>query len=71
MNVIWEKDDHFEKMDSEMQKYDFQLDSLSKAINLGNNEDSRNYPFDLKGRSRLNDEAPDAGCYEWIKKEDE
>ena len=54
-----------------MQKYDFQLDSLSKAINLGNNEDSRNYPFDLKGRSRLNDEAPDAGCYEWIKKEDE
>lgn len=71
VEVLWKKDDNFTLLDNKKQRYDFQLDSISAAINIGLSEDARNYPLDLKGQSRLNDEAPDAGCYEWKKKEDE
>lgn len=65
VSVIWENDDHFKLLDNRTQTYDFRLDSLSKAINIGLLEDAQSYPIDLKGISRLNDEVPDAGCYEW------
>lgn len=64
-NVVWKKDDHFALINTDEQLYDFQPDSLSAAINIGLREDARNYPLDLKGVSRLEDEAPDAGCHEW------
>ncbi|NLE32942.1 MAG: hypothetical protein GX619_07965 [Bacteroidales bacterium] len=44
--------------------YDFRIDSLSPARNLGSRSVALEYPFDLAGRSRLADEAPDAGAYE-------
>lgn len=65
INVIWKKDDKFRLTDSRTQSYDFRPDSLSAAINLGSPEDARSCPTDLRGISRLSDEAPDAGCYEW------
>ena len=71
VNVVWEKDDLFKVIDQKRQTFDFRLDSLSKAINLGAIEDAQTYPLDLKGMMRLNDEAPDAGCYEWQPNETE
>jgi len=44
----------------------FELDSLSPAINAGLATYAIEYPFDLNGNSRLDDEAPDLGAYEWI-----
>lgn len=64
VNVIWEKDDNFLLMDNRTQEYSFNLDEKSKAINLGRKEDASAYPMDRNGKSRLQDAAPDAGCYE-------
>ena len=47
-------------------RYDFRLDSLSAAINIGSPEYALVYPFDRNGRIRLTDGQPDAGCYEWM-----
>lgn len=72
VNVVWKKDDNFQLIDNRgEQLFDFQLAPKSAAINIGLNEDARNYPFDLNGMPRTEDEAPDAGCYEWKIKEEE
>lgn len=44
----------------------FELDSLSPAIDAGLASYAIEIPFDLNGNSRLDDEAPDLGAYEWI-----
>jgi hypothetical protein len=46
----------------------FELDSLSPAIDAGLPVYSIEFPFDLNGNSRLDDDAPDLGSYEWIPK---
>ena len=46
----------------------FELDSLSPAIDAGLPAYAIDFPFDLNGNSRLDDEAPDLGSYEWIPK---
>jgi hypothetical protein len=46
----------------------FELDSLSPAINAGLPAYAIEFPFDLNGNSRLDDDAPDLGSYEWIPK---
>ena len=65
-NIIWKKDDNFILMDSRTQEYNFDLTADSEAINTGDIEAAQRFPVDLKGRLRLADEAPDAGCYEWV-----
>ncbi len=45
--------------------YDFVLDSVSPARGIADSTVSSFYPLDRLGRSRLSDEHPDAGCYEW------
>ena len=47
-----------------LSKYNFNLGEKSKAINWGRKEDASAYPIDRNGHSRLQDAAPDAGCYE-------
>lgn len=47
-------------------EYDFQLDSLSPAINAGKLEYGKLVPADFNGISRLDDKAPDLGAYEYI-----
>ncbi|SHI60482.1 hypothetical protein SAMN05444350_104150 [Bacteroides stercorirosoris] len=64
VRVIWEKDDNFLLMDNRTQEYNFNLNENSKAISLGKKEDASAYPTDRNGKSRLQDKAPNAGCYE-------
>lgn len=45
-------------------KYNFELDTLSKAKDTANKTISKLYPFDLKGRDRLSDGGPDIGALE-------
>jgi hypothetical protein len=44
----------------------YELDSLSPAIDAGLPGHAVEFPFDLNGKSRLDDVAPDLGAYEWI-----
>ena len=44
----------------------FELDSLSPAIDAGLPAYAIEFPFDLNGNSRLDDDAPDLGSYEWF-----
>jgi hypothetical protein len=44
----------------------YELDTLSGAIDGGLPAHAIEFPFDLKGESRLGDEAPDLGAYERI-----
>ena len=67
-NIIWEASDstvaqnkNFKKIDTENLRYDFKLDSLSKAINAGDIDTSLG--IDLNGKKR--DGKPDMGCYEY------
>lgn len=71
VNVTWEKDDNFQLLDKQgEQLFDFQLTPKSAAINIGLSDDAKNFPYDLKGMPRTEDEAPDAGCYEWKEKKE-
>ena len=76
-NTIWDekeddkgkslaKDKNFLYIGKEDFDYDFRIDSLSAAVNLGAPEYAKQYPLDRNGRDRLNDGGPDVGCYEWM-----
>ena len=54
---------HFVRIDTDKLRYDFRLDSTSKAINAASTETS--YPTDRDGKMR--DERPDIGAYEYEK----
>ncbi|MDR1436614.1 MAG: hypothetical protein LBI65_00700 [Candidatus Symbiothrix sp.] len=45
--------------------YDFRLDSISPARNIANPKYARRLPIDINGISRLSDEGPDIGGYEY------
>lgn len=62
------RDKNFKVFDVKNYLYDFTLDSVSPARNIGMLEWARLYPFDLKGVSRFLDDGPDAGCYEYFSK---
>lgn len=69
---IWKEAPKFEDENKESNShYSFALDSLSPAINKANPTYSQTLRYDIKGISRLSDDGPDIGCYEWVKKEDE
>lgn len=69
-NVIWELPEdtvgtgekHFKKIDINLIKYDFRLDSVSTAI--GKAMPLSDLPFDRLGIRR--DDKPDIGCYEYV-----
>ncbi|MFW5658183.1 MAG: hypothetical protein ACOCYF_01925 [Bacteroidota bacterium] len=48
------------------EEYDFQLDTLSVLQNIGSPVYGKLFPSDLKGDSRITDEAPDLGAYERV-----
>ncbi|MEG2150892.1 MAG: hypothetical protein RRY36_06705 [Bacteroidaceae bacterium] len=62
---IWKREDKFLYIGKTDFDYDFRLDTLSAAIDISKVEDAQSYPLDLRGRNRLADKSPDAGCYEW------
>lgn len=70
-NEVWkgtQYDPHF------IDPYDnlnYQLDSLSEAIDKGSLLYARRVPVDLLNQDRLSDSAPDLGAYEYIRSEDD
>lgn len=45
--------------------YNYELSDKSPAINKASKEYATILPYDIRGKSRLHDTAPDIGCYEW------
>lgn len=68
LNCKYASDAKFLKLGYEVNKYqfDFRLDSISPARNIGSTTYSTIYPNDLNGISRTLDNKPDAGAYEWF-----
>lgn len=60
------REKNFKLFDTENFLYDFTPDSLSLIRNMADTALARRLPFDRLGRSRLADEAPDAGCLEYM-----
>lgn len=58
--------EHFKRFDTDNFLYDFRLDSLSAARGVGSLQWAESCPVDYDGTDRLADEAPDAGCYEFV-----
>ena len=56
----------FVKVDVTNYKYDFQLTRTSIAREIGSIDVANLYPVDLIENSRVADEMPDAGCYEYV-----
>lgn len=61
------REKNFRLFDTKNFLYDFTPDSLSVIRSLADSTYSLRYPTDLRGRSRLDDGAPDAGCLEYTK----
>lgn len=50
----------------DVSNYNYQLDSLSKARDIGDVDVARQYPDDALGVSRLKDKGPDLGAFERV-----
>lgn len=68
LNCKYASDAKFLKLGYEVDKYtfDFRIDSLSPAKDIGSTNYLSTYPIDLNGISRTIDNLPDAGAYEWV-----
>ena len=71
-NIIFESNDsavhshlNFIEINHDSLRYDFRLDSLSKAINTG--DPTTAMKTDLRGKLRKS--TPSIGCYEWFEPE--
>lgn len=68
-NIIWNKNPLFRSVNLDRDfSYNFELESGSPAIDTADKTYSLLAPTDLNGNSRLNDNNPDMGCYEWRNK---
>jgi len=52
--------------ESDKYVYDFRLDSISPARNIGSTKFLTTLPTDMNGISRTKDNKPDAGAFEWV-----
>jgi hypothetical protein len=63
---IWNKKPEFINLNTKKDfVYNFRLDSLSVARNYGDRNVASRFPDDIDGHSRLMDDGPDLGCYEF------
>ncbi len=51
---------------SDLEEFDYRLNSDSPAINSGDTEFMSSFSVDLAGNSRDKDSAPDMGCFEYV-----
>ncbi|WP_346856513.1 hypothetical protein [uncultured Draconibacterium sp.] len=68
---VWKGPDYNPRFVDPYEHFNYALDTLSAAINVGNTEYSKLFPIDLLNKSRIGDDGPDLGAYERIVKQDE
>ena len=59
------REKNFLRFDTQNFLYDFRIQETSGARNIGDPAEALRYPFDRYGVSRMADEGPDVGCYEY------
>jgi hypothetical protein len=64
LNIIFNKNPKFKNPSD----FNFEIDSLSAAIQAGDISTGQQYPYDLNNVSRTTNPAPDIGAYQWVKK---
>ncbi len=65
-NTLFNADPKF----ADVYEYNYTLDSLSPARNIGDISVATLFPIDLNSNSRLADEGPDLGALEWVQEEE-
>lgn len=66
VHTIWNKNPDFVHVNKKDDyKYDFRLQEKSVARDYGDMTVAFQYPYDITGKSRLQDTGPDLGCYEY------
>ncbi|MCY1721346.1 hypothetical protein OU798_13405 [Prolixibacteraceae bacterium Z1-6] len=68
---VWKGPDYDPHFIDPYNNFNYQLDTLSAAKDIGAIEYARNFPFDLLNKIRTDDSGPDLGAYERIEKQDE
>jgi len=68
---VWKGPDYNPEFVDPFDNYNYELDSLSAAIDLGKSDYARLFPVDIKNESRTDDDGPDLGAYERVAEEDE
>ncbi len=68
---VWKGDDYDPKFIDPYENYNYALDTLSNAKDIGNPAYGRIVPYDIMNRDRMADDGPDLGAFERIEKKDE
>lgn len=68
---VWKGTANNPKFVDPFDTYDYSLDTLSAAKDIGNPVFSEKYPLDIMNKDRTADEGPDLGAFERIEKKDE
>ncbi|MFW5821978.1 MAG: hypothetical protein ACOCU7_01205, partial [Tangfeifania sp.] len=69
---VWRGEDYNPEFVDPYEEYDYSLDTLSAAKDIGKKEFAEKYPLDIMNKDRTGDDGPDLGAFERIeKKKDE
>ena len=68
---VWKGKDYDPLFIDPFESYNYQLDSLSAAQDIGKLEYAKLFRKDILNKDRNDDAGPDLGAYERIEKEDE
>ncbi len=65
---VWRGNKYDPKFIDPFEDYDYALDTLSAAKDIGNSVFAKRFPMDILNRDRLADDGPDLGAFERIEK---
>lgn len=68
---VWKGEDYNPLFVDPYDEYNYALDTLSAAKDIGNLDYAKLFPMDLLNKDRLSDDGPDLGAYERIEKKNE
>ena len=70
-NQVWLGPNYDPRFIDPYDNYNYELDTLSAAINMGSDDIAKLFPTDILNKSRTSDNGPDLGAYERIVEKDE
>ncbi|SHE99364.1 hypothetical protein SAMN05444274_103191 [Mariniphaga anaerophila] len=68
---VWKGEEYNPLFMDPYDDYNYALDTLSAAKDIGNPDFAKFFPMDIMNKDRLSDDGPDLGAYERIEKKDE
>ena len=70
-NSVWKGNDYNPRFVDPYDDYDYSLDTLSAAKDMGDPELAKDFPMDILNKDRTADDGPDLGAFERIEKKDD